>query len=212
MILLKNAWFLYFLFPAFAVFFKVCRWEWGVFGASPLLISKNLLKILLMGLFIHWALIRPLMSLVLKRTDKITFSVLGFSAVYLAIPLVVLGYWVGEVRTFLQAQEVALSVIPPVFLSLMIYLKEKATWIWSLSLTLMVSYHFFLVSEILGPFRTSIYLLVESPHFEWFRIVYPGIVIALYYRLNWELHLSTLDRLGLRINSVHHSGESSRLP
>jgi hypothetical protein len=106
---------------------------------------------------------------------------------------------------------VALSVIPPVILSLLIYLQTQSEASWSVSLAGFVGYHFFWVSELLGPFKTAFYLLMENSQFEWVRIIYPGVVIALYYRVHWESGHSSLEALWSRINPIHHSRKSSRL-
>lgn len=207
----KYIWLLYFGFPVVAGMFHLSRWEWGAFGSSPLSLVQTLFKTLFLGLFLYGVLILPLQHWVLNRSEKLSFSLLSFSAVYLSLPLIAFCYWWGEVRTVLQAQEVALSVIPPVVLSLMIYLQTQSEISWIVSLTTLLSYHLFWISEILGPFKTVFYLLMESSQFEWSRIVYPGVIIALYYRVHWDPHHSTLEVLWSRINPIHHPRKSSRL-
>jgi len=211
MILKKQSWLLYFLFPVLAISMNWCHWEWGAFGKEPRVIFLSSVKILCLVLFVHWVLLRPLTVFVWERAETISPSIVGFSAVSLSVPLVAMAYWIGDVRTVLQAQEVALSVIPPVILSLLVYLQKRSLLCWSISLSSMMGIHFFWISEILGPFKTSFYLLIENPHFEWFRIIYPGFVIALYYRLNWEPQASSLKKILSRINSIHHSRKSSGL-
>lgn len=208
----KYIWILYFGFPLVSGSFGLSRWDWGGFGSSPWVLAQAFIKTALLGLFIHGFLVVPLKYWVLKRAEKLSFSLICFSAVYLALPLIALGYCIGEVRTVLQAQEVALSVIPPVVLSLLIYLQTQSEASWSISLASLIGYHFFWVSELLGPFKTAVYLLMENSQFEWARIVYPGFVIALYYRIHWESGHSSLEAFLSRINPIHHSRKSSRLP
>ena len=205
--MMNFIWILYFCFPYVVLSLGWAQWEWGPRSFQKAWILKAILLYLSFFLGTHLLLVRPMVEWVWKRGANLSrFKLLSISCILISLPLVAFSYWVGEVRTLAQAQEVTLAIIPAVVLSTMIYDIHRKTWQWSLSLSFMVFFSLFGINEILNPFRTYIYLLAEDYRYEYLRAVFPALVIALYYRMHYE----PSGRAYLGINTIHHAWKSSR--
>lgn len=164
----------------------------GSMGVGTKMVPRfSLLKLMgqALGLyfFIHVLLILPLKKWVwIEGTPLSSYQLIAVSTILISLPLISFSYWVGDVRTVIQAQEVTMSVIPAVVLSVLIFFKTRNIFNWAFSLFGMIFFHCFFINEILGPFKTYIYLLAQDYRFEYLRAILPACAIALYYRLNYE--------------------------
>lgn len=196
---LAYSWLSYFCFPLVALALGWAKWELGPRAVTDFAALKIVVQAILFFAFVYFALISPLKKWVwIEETPLTSYQLIAFSSLVLSLPLISFAYWVGEVRTLLQAQEVTVSVIPPVVFSVLIFYKTRSVFEWALSLSSMVFFHLFLINEILGPFKTYFYLFAHDYRFEYLRFVYPACTIAAYYR--WQLG----------VNTIHHPWKRSR--
>jgi hypothetical protein len=201
------SWLSYFCTPLVAIGLGWAQWELGPRSFQDFSILKLVWQAFSFYLFVHFLLVLPLKRWVwIEETPLTPFQLIALSTLLLSLPLISFSYWLGDVRTILQAQEVTISIIPAVVLSTLIFFKTRNVSDWSLSLFSLLFFNCFLVNEILGPFRTYFYLLAQDYRFEYLRAVFPACSIAVYYRLNYEPQ----GRAFLGINSIHHAWKSSR--
>lgn len=201
------SWTLYFSVPFIAIVLGWAQWEWGPRALADFSNIKLLTQGIFFFIFVYSLLILPLKKWVwISETSLSSFQLIAFSTTVLSLPLMGFAYWVGEVRTVIQAQEVTISIIPAVLLSVLIYHNTQSLLQWSLSLATMVFYYVFMVNEILGPFKTVIYLLAQDYRFEYLRALIPACAIALYYRSQYEPTQTSLSG----INAIHHAWKSGR--
>lgn len=206
-----QSWLLYFTTPLLALLLGWAQWDWGKPAFSDWAWVKGLT---LFGIFLlstHFFLVLPVVHWVWKPQENSSnrFKLISLSAGLLSLPLISFSYWWGEVRTLLQAQEVTMSIIPAVVLSVLIYDCRRKSEVWSFALASMVFFNLFLVNEILGPFSTYVYLLSHDYRFDYLRALVPVVTIALFYRLEYEPNAKSFSSFS-RINSIHHAWKSRR--
>lgn len=193
----------YFSVPLWALALGWANWDWGVRALRSAPVLNCLVQGILLWVFVGFFLIQPLVKWVWidvgKRYSR--FQAISFSTVLLSLPLISMCYWLGDVRTFENAREVAVTIIPAVLLSTLIYDQTRSALQWSLSLFFMVFFYLFLINEILGPFQTYFYLLAHDHRFETLRALVPGFTLAAFYRLYYVPEGNSLSW----INTVHHS-------
>jgi len=200
-------WLLYLFFPLVALGLGWAKWEWGPRAFQDPWGIKAIFLALSFGISTHFVLVRPLVQWVWNRAENVSrFKLISISSILISLPMITFGYWLGDVKTVLQAQEVTLIVVPAVVLSTLVYDKTRQIYYWSAALAVMAFFYFFIINEILNPFQTYLYLLTEDYRYEYLRIVFPALVIGLYYRVNYE----PAARAYLGINAIHHSWKSSR--
>jgi hypothetical protein len=205
--LAEWSWLFYFCTPLIAVGLGWAEWESGPRWFQDFSLLKLMGQALGLYFFIHVLLILPLKKWVwIEGTPLSSYQLIAVSTILISLPLISFSYWVGDVRTVIQAQEVTMSVIPAVVLSVLIFFKTRNVFNWAFSLFGMIFFHCFFINEILGPFKTYIYLLAQDYRFEYLRAILPACAIALYYRLNYEPHGSAF----LGVNAIHHAWKSSR--
>jgi hypothetical protein len=202
------SWLFYFCTPLIAVGLGWAQWELGPRSFQDFSILKLMGQALGLYFFVHLLLILPLKKWVwIEGTPLSSFQLISISTLLLSLPLISFCYWLGDVRTVIQAQEVTMSVIPAVVLSVLVFFKTRNVFNWVLSLFGMIFFYCFLVNEILGPFKTYFYVLAQDYRFEYLRAIEPACTIALYYRLNYEPQGRALSG----INAIHHAWKSRRL-
>jgi len=202
------SWLVYFCTPWVAVSLGWAQWELGPRSFSDFSILKLSFQAFGFYCFVYYLLVMPLKKWVwLEESPLSSFQLITISTLLLSLPLISFAYWLGDVRTIVQAQEVTLSIIPAVVLSVLIFFKTRNVFFWALSLSSAIFFSCFLVNEILSPFKTYFYLLAQDYRFEYLRAVVPACAIALYYRLNFEPQASAYSG----INAIHHAWKSSRL-
>lgn len=204
----SYSWLFYFSMPLIAMGLGWAQWELGPKALVDFSVVKISLQALCFFCFVYFLLVKPIKEWVwIEGTSLTSFQLIAISTLLLSLPLVAFAYWLGEVRTLNQAQEVSVSVIPSVLMSVLIFNHRRNLFEWAFSLTAMLFFSLFLVNEILGPFKTYIYLLACDNRFEVLRAVVPACSIALYYRCCYE----PKGRAFSGINSIHHSWKSGRL-
>lgn len=204
----KQSWLLVFSTPFLALGLGWAQWDWGKPVYSDASWIKLLALFLVFWAFVHFVLVLPMIHGVWRNLEGHfgPFKRIALSSTLISLPLISFSYWWGEVRTILQAQEVTISIIPSVLLSVLIYDRRQNSRTWSLSLTAMIFFNLVLVNEILGPFQTYFYLMSHDNRFEYLRALVPAFTIALYYRLEFEPKGSSWSG----IYSIYHTWKSRR--
>jgi len=204
----SYSWLLFCFYPFGALLLGWAEWDWGKRAYEDRAFFNCIFQGLCLLGFIHFALVLPQTKWVWKYEGEglSRMKCVAVSTLLLSLPLIGFGYWVGEVRTILQAQEVTISMIPAVLLSTLIYDVTRNLWKWSLSLWFLIFYQTFLISEILGPFHCYLALLSHDNRYEYLRALVPAITIAWYFRM----HYQSEGRAYLGINAIHHSWKRSR--
>ncbi|NBX82920.1 hypothetical protein EBQ90_07520 [bacterium] len=204
----EGSWLFYFSFPIWALFLKCAQWDWGFRHYRAYGVFQLCLWAIGMWVVIDKVLVSPLVKWVWNITpQKLTrFQLIAFSTTVLSLPLVSFCYFIGEVQTLAQAQEVSITVIPAVILSTLIFDVTRSAFRWSLALTALFFFPTFVINEILGPYRTYLYLLAHDYRYEYIRTLVPALAIALYYRAHYEPTGSSWSG----INAIHHSWKRSR--
>lgn len=201
-------WICFCLYSVVALWLGWAEWDWGKRAYQDRVIFRCFLEGVLVWVLIRWGLVFPQSKWVWKHEGEglSRFQAISFSTILLCLPLIGFAYWVGDVRTVLQAQEVAISIVPAVLLSTLIYDTTRKVSQWAFSLWFLIFFQLFLVGEILGPFHPYINLLTHDNRYEYLRALVPALTVAGYFRMNYE----PKGRSYLGINSIHHAWKSGR--